>query len=233
MPRTKDFGKPPPEKREIVTAADLSKSAGERFSEKVAEYREENPQTSKFYQPFYVVKQQRLFTLPKKEIYVFTLAELGNKTAAANGAGVSTSTVLSHRNKNSAVYDPDFDAACEEAEREYNASVEREIHERALNGWQEPVFGGREKDRIVGHVTKKSERLLTTLAKRRMPEEYGDKVAVTQKGGGAAGGSSTEIAPGVDIANLTPDQRRKLRDFLTAMDGVDRSEVIDAEVIED
>ena len=61
-----------------------------------------------------------------------------------------------------------------------------------------------------------------------MPREYGDKVEVTKAGGTV--GSGTEIAPGVDLTKLSSTQRKKLKEFLTSMDGVDRSDVIDAEI---
>lgn len=217
--------------REAVQVTPSAQPAHERLAARAEEYRDSIEARSASRRPYYVIRRDRDFTDAKKEIFVFTIGELGTTAAAAEAAGVSIGTAYAHRNKNQARYDPDFAEAWQEAAEEYNAGVEREFHNRAIIGWQEPVFGGKEKDRIVGHVTKKSDKLLIELAKRRMPKEYGNKVEVNQPGGSSA--ASTEIMPGIDITKLTADQRKNLKSFLTSMDGVDRSEVVEAEYSEE
>ncbi len=232
MAVTKGFkprNQPLPKSEESTEGANISLKAGARLAERAKKYTA--PEAEGGYKPYYSLRKDFHFTAAKKEIFIFTLAEIGTVPAAAEAAGISTGTAYQHHAPNSPRFDPDFAEAWDDAIQEYNASVEREIHERAINGWQEPVFGGKDKDEVVGHITKKSERLLTVLAKRRMPKEYGDKVELT-KVGGTGGSSSTEIAPGVDLTQLSEKQRKKLKEFLTAMDGVDRSEVIDIEAEE-
>lgn len=177
--------------------------------------------------PFYTLRKEFNFTDTKKEIFIIELATVGVAVLAAEMAGIDISTAYAHRNPNNAMYDEDFEAAWAVAVEEYNGSVEKEIHDRAMVGWEEPIIGGKDRDIVVTHVTKKSDRLLTVLAKKRMPE-YGDKVEVTQAGGSV--GNTTEIADGVDLAKMTAKQRKALKEFLTTMDGEDRSEVIDLEV---
>ena len=178
--------------------------------------------------PFYTIRKEFNFTKTKKEMFIIELATIGVVVLAAEQAGVSLSTVYNHKNPNSVMYDEDFEEAWAIAVEEYNGSVEKEIHERAIVGWEEPVFGGKDRDIVVGHVRKKSDGLLKTLAKRRMPKEYGDKVEIAQAAGTV--GIGTEIADGVDLTKLSAKQRKALKEFLTSMDGVDRSDIIDAEI---
>jgi len=48
-------------------------------------------------------------------------------------------------------------------------SVEHEIYRRAQEGWEEPIYGGRHKEKIVGTVRRYSDRLLELRAKALLP----------------------------------------------------------------
>lgn len=181
---------------------------------------------------FYVSgKWKTQFTADKKEVFLREYAKCGNQAKAADKAGISTGTVGSHKSPKSPTYDPLFAEAFNEARLLYHATIEAEIHRRAIEGVDEPIIGGKDRDEIVATVKKYSDGLLTTMAKRHMRDDYGDKLKVEQKTSVASSG--TQLAPGIDLADMTPHQRKKLKEFLTAMDGVDRSEVIDAEFEED
>lgn len=65
--------------------------------------------------------------------------------------------------------DPEFAAAWADALQEACANVESEIHRRAVEGWDEPVY---QRGELVGTVTKYSDRLLELRAKGLMPERY-------------------------------------------------------------
>lgn len=65
--------------------------------------------------------------------------------------------------------DPEFAAQWEEALQAAEASIEHEIYRRAQEGWEEPIYGGRHKEKIVGTVTKYSDRLLELRAKALLP----------------------------------------------------------------
>lgn len=223
--------------KHLPTLKDLKTPAAARLAARVAKYKgnvitAKRIHAEKHHTPYYLVRKRVGFTLDKKETFIFTLAELGTVADAANAAGISVKSAYAHRAPKSPTYDADFADAWSEAVEEFNAGIEGEIYKRAVLGELEPVFGGPHKDQIVGHIRRKSDSLLTTLAKRRMPEFYGDKISVNGPGRPI---TSTEIAPGVDIVDMTPEQRKALKQFLTAMDGVDRSDVIDveAEEIED
>lgn len=65
--------------------------------------------------------------------------------------------------------DPEFAQQWDEAMEAAEASIEHEIYRRAQEGWEEPIYGGRHKERIVGSVRKYSDRLLELRAKALLP----------------------------------------------------------------
>lgn len=65
--------------------------------------------------------------------------------------------------------DPEFAAQWQEAVEAAEASIEAEIYRRAQEGWEEPIFGGRHKEKIVGTVRKYSDRLLELRARAMLP----------------------------------------------------------------
>ncbi len=218
----------------VPSLADLNTPAATRLAERIAKYKGDEVtakriHAEKHHTPYYLVRKRLGFTLDKKEIFIFALSEMGTVAAAANSAGISVQHAYAHRAPKSPTYDADFAEAWREAVEEFNAGIEGEIYKRAVIGRDEPVFGGKDKDQVVGHIRRKSDSLLTTLAKRRMPEAYGDKMKIE---GPQSRAASTEIAPGVDIVDMTPEQRKALKHFLTAMDGVDRSDIIDVECMD-
>jgi len=65
--------------------------------------------------------------------------------------------------------DPEFARQWDEAMQAAEASIEHEIYRRAQEGWEEPIYGGRHRERIVGSVRKYSDRLLELRAKALLP----------------------------------------------------------------
>lgn len=65
---------------------------------------------------------------------------------------------------------PELAKLHDEALERFRETLELEAVRRARIGWKEPVFGGKDKDRIVGHVRKFDSRLLELLLKRHFPE---------------------------------------------------------------
>jgi hypothetical protein len=66
----------------------------------------------------------------------------------------------------------EWDAALEQA----RAEVEYELYRRAQEGWEEPVFGGRYREQVVGSVRRYSDRLLELRA-RALLHSYRDAPA--------------------------------------------------------
>ena len=65
--------------------------------------------------------------------------------------------------------DPVFAAAWEEAVDAARADLEHEIYRRAQEGYDEPVFGGKFREQVVGTVRRYSDRLLELRARALLP----------------------------------------------------------------
>lgn len=77
--------------------------------------------------------------------------------------------------------DPEFARQWDEAMQAAEASIEHEIFRRAQEGWDEPIYGGRHRERVVGTVRKYSDRLLELRARALLPA-YRETSAVSVRG---------------------------------------------------
>jgi len=107
----------------------------------------------------------------RKRVFLAELARHGIQYRAARAASPRASsrygaiqTFVDERNR-----DPVFAAQWEEAMEAAKASVEHELYRRAQEGVEEPIFGGRHKEKIVGTVRRYSDRLLELRAKALRP----------------------------------------------------------------
>lgn len=110
-------------------------------------------------------------TARRKKLFLAELARHGILVRAARAASPRASgrygakqTFLDERDR-----DPEFAAQWQEAMEAAEASIEHEIYRRAMEGWEEPIFGGRHREQIVGTVRKYSDRLLELRAKALLP----------------------------------------------------------------
>ncbi|RNE91427.1 hypothetical protein EBL85_13610 [Marichromatium sp. AB32] len=110
-------------------------------------------------------------TPERKEIFLRELRRHGIILAAARAASPATdsrtacvSSFYWTRNR-----DPEFAAEWDTALAEASADVELEIHRRAVEGYEEPVY---QKGELVGTITRYSDRLLELRAKGLMPDRY-------------------------------------------------------------
>jgi hypothetical protein len=138
----------------------------------------------------------------KKEAFLAALAKLGNVSDAARKAKVPRRTVYNWRED-----DPDFAEAWAEAEDIAVDALEAEARRRALKGTLKPVYQGGKR---VGSVREYSDTLTIFLLKGARPEKYADRVKNehTGKDGGP-----------IEIAQLTPEERRAKIDALIAKRG--------------
>jgi len=164
------------------------------------------------------------FTPERQAMYLFLLETTGMSGKSAVAAGVSQTAVSYRTNPNSPGYDPEFREAVADAKNLYNESIETEIYRRGVHGWKEPVFGGKDRDQIVGYVRKYSDQLLIQHAKARNPI-YKDKLQVTKEDTTSAATPLTEA-----MANLSREQRGKLKDFMKSLEPTD--EIVDVVAIE-
>lgn len=107
----------------------------------------------------------------RKRVFLAELSRHGIQYRAARAASPRASsrygaiqTFVDERNR-----DPVFAAQWEEAMEAAKASVEHELYRRAQEGVEEPIFGGRHKEKVVGTVRRYSDRLLELRAKALLP----------------------------------------------------------------
>ncbi|WP_417322481.1 hypothetical protein [Erythrobacter aureus] len=65
--------------------------------------------------------------------------------------------------------DPEFARQWDEALLTAEASIEAEIYRRAQEGIEEPIYGGKYREKVVGTVRKYSDRLLELRARAMLP----------------------------------------------------------------
>lgn len=99
-------------------------------------------------------------------------------SVAAEVAGVDQATVRSYLKTN-----PLFQEMVEDAKAIYRDKIVRAVHERAVEGIQEPLLGGRERNQVVGYKRVYSDRLLELEAKR-VEHSYRDKGGIEINTGG-------------------------------------------------
>lgn len=109
-------------------------------------------------------EQNVTFGDKEKRIYLIKLAMTGRKTLAAANAGASAHTVSNHRNK-----DPVFAAACEEASDYFRDILVGEMYRRGVEGFEQEVLGGRNKDKIF-KIKVYSDKMLDTLGRIHIKE---------------------------------------------------------------
>jgi hypothetical protein len=108
------------------------------------------------------------FTEERKLRYLYELRRTGKKWLSAEVCGVRIGTVNDHRKK-----DPEFNEACEEALQLWvDEQVVGALIQRGVHGVEEPIFGGKFKDELVGHKRVYSDAALLQLAKANRPAEF-------------------------------------------------------------
>ena len=135
------------------------------------------------------------FDTHAKDTFVENLRITGEPAAAAEACGFSLTTVQNHGRR-----DEEFARAVFEALQSYRATIASEIHRRAIEGVDEPVYQG---GKLVGKKRRYSDALLLAHAKRHMPDEYGDKKTITH-----------EHTQALDVKHLSPEKRELLRKLL-------------------
>lgn len=108
----------------------------------------------------------------RKEAFLAELARHGSLVRAARAASPRASSRYGAKQtfRDERERDPHFAAQWDEAMEAAKADIEHEIYRRAQEGWEEPIFGGRHREKIVGTVRKYSDRLLELRARALLPE---------------------------------------------------------------
>lgn len=108
-----------------------------------------------------------------KAAFLKAYSELGVVTHAAAAAGVSRQTIYQWQE-----HDEAFGLLMNQSRGEADDAIRREIHRRAIDGLDKPVYQG---GRQVGTIREYSDTLLIFLAKSRMPE-FRDKQQIEHTG---------------------------------------------------
>ncbi len=90
----------------------------------------------------------------------------GQINTSCRAAGISEETVRRYIRDNSNGFADLF----AEAKGMFRDMIETEIQRRAIEGIDEPIIGGKDRDQVVVTVKRYSDRLLEFLAKRHIPE---------------------------------------------------------------
>lgn len=118
------------------------------------------------------------FDRDQRDRFLESYAKTGLIWVSARAAGVSEECIRRYKKENIEGFADEFIAA----QGIYRDTLEAEIHRRAIDGWDEPVVGGKDRDKVVAHIHRYSDRLLEFHAKRHIPD-YREKsqldVAVT------------------------------------------------------
>lgn len=124
------------------------------------------------------------FTMERRMRYLWELRRTGLKYKSAQVAGVSPATVLRLRKE-----DKDFDAAVRVAKDLFVDEVlVAAARQRAVEGVERPIIGGKDRDQIVATEQVYSDSLLALLLKSQRGEEFrepkgGDAGRYNQDGG--------------------------------------------------
>lgn len=106
----------------------------------------------------------------RKRIFLDELRGHGVVARAARRASPDSITGAVTSFRDARASDGEFAAAWDAALEDARAEVEYELHRRAVEGWDEPIYGGRYRERVVGTVRRYSDRLLELRVKGLMPE---------------------------------------------------------------
>lgn len=107
----------------------------------------------------------------RKRLFLLELSRHGSVVRAARAASPRASARFGAKQtfQDERERDPEFAAQWEEAMEMAKADVEHEIYRRAQEGWEEPIYGGRYREQVVGTVRRYSDRLLELRAKALLP----------------------------------------------------------------
>ena len=113
----------------------------------------------------------------RKGAFVAELARHGIAMRAARSASPHSASGALSTFQDERQRDPEFAAAWDDAVESARADVEHEIYRRSTEGYEEPVYGGKYRETVVGTVRRYSDRLLELRARALLPA-YRDAAAL-------------------------------------------------------
>lgn len=160
-------------------------------------------------------KEPVRFDEARQRSFLDILALTGRPAEAARKVGVSSSIVARKRSPKDELYDSKFAEEYEQSMALYRDVLAAEVQRRAVEGVEEPVFyQGRvatDKEGRPVHIRKFSDAMLAMLIKKHDPS-FRDRQVVEQH-------NVNVNAALEDLAQLSPESRKKLREILEAEGG--------------
>lgn len=161
-----------------------------------------------------MASNQRPLTDARKKAFLEELELHGVIARAARAASTHSKTGCVQSFYDERVRDEVFGTAWDDAVAQAMGSIEHEIHRRGVEGWEEPVFAGRYREKIVGTVRKYSDRLLELRARALIPA-YRDQ-------------RKLEVEASVaDVRRKAAEDEQAAKDALEAMSPEDRDQFLD------
>lgn len=138
--------------------------------------------------------------------YLMSLEECGMYIVAADACGIPYREIKDCRDQN-----PVFQEMCHDALERYRVRFIREAQTRALEGYEKPIIGGRNRDEVVATERVVSDRLLELFLKRGPHEErFTEKQELTVSGG-------VDLKKEFEFHKLSKKSRKALREALTVI----------------
>ena len=164
-----------------------------------------------------MASNQRQLTDARKAAFLKELELHGVVARSARAASPHSKTGCVQSFYDERVRDEEFASAWDEAVAQAMGAIEHEVHRRGVEGYEEPVYGGRYKENVVGTVRKYSDRLLELRARAMIPA-YRERKHVELDASIAdvrRRAAEDEKAALEAMARLTPDEQQQLRDLLS------------------
>lgn len=108
-------------------------------------------------------------TKARKLTFLAELARHGILARAARAASPGARTGALTTFVEERARDPHFSRGWDEAIEAANAAIEHELYRRAQVGVEEPIYGGKYREKVVGTVRRYSDPLLMFVAKAKLP----------------------------------------------------------------
>jgi hypothetical protein len=138
--------------------------------------------------------------------------------AAADAVCCYINDVRDYRRAN-----PNFQDLCELALERYRSTFILEAQRRAVEGYEVPIIGGRNRDEVVAKERRFSDRLLELFLKRGKDDSFRDKQELTVNGG-------LDLKAEMDLSTLSQRARVKLRELLEIINEDEANRTLGKEV---
>lgn len=148
--------------------------------------------------------------------YLDALEKCGKYIVASDAVGIRYGEIKTFRDQN-----PEYNTLCLEAVERYRVRFLEEAERRALEGFERPIIGGRERDQVVAVERVVSDRLLELFIKRGSHDErFTEKQDLTVTGG-------LDLKKEFEFHKMSKTARRALRSALEVIKSENEKQLTD------